>query len=444
MNFKLGQNSHDTLSDKLINEQQEKVCNIDDESCSSKLNGLKLEDLVTSNKDGGPLSDGKYTAAFVRTVGGFAGPQTVIVSKDPTDRSYDLKPKFNFDADIKQRFNPNFVTPNEKVKKEIEDASKNFKTEVNKLFGKFGQIKLAIEDKGYSLNTTEKEIIDTIFKDGFTIEGHADGSPPSKVNNRIKRDHGGEAFGGITDLYERNTWLANNRAKNILTEFLNYLNNWEGNFLSGDTKSYLINKLQLKENGGLSTITVVNHLNKDGSKNPSEIGEEFRKIEFKPLTLGDITIPINYTIPGTKDKVTKEGTKTGTFTHEIQTDRGNYEVEILQMENPGLGGNLWWGVSKDDMDKIPKINEGSVNGDSIVTIFSPDSDRVTPKIFANGVYFGQLAEGNTMIKGQATHVTKPGALFIDEDNSKIETYNGKKYIELSRYRIHFERALYKN
>ena len=296
--------------------------------------------------------------------------------------------------------------------------AKMFRNNINKLFRDIKNFDAKIEE-------TDKDIIEMFIKNGFVVEGHADGSPPSKVTDKIKSDHGGEAFDGITDLYERNNWLAEKRARNLFNLFINKLENLEKWGIDDEAKNYLINTLKLQENGGKSTLKIVNHLNTDGTVNKGEIGPQYRTMNFIPDFNETITLNREIKIKGPKKAILLE--------KELQPEmikiyHDGKKIDVFRTTD---GKDTFIGV--ENLDGIPKITNTTFDGSSKIFIGTKDG------IFGiNNYRLGQIRPTGGMESNQLTTPDNSLWCYIEELSYKFEE-GGKVYKKLYPFMLAFTR-----
>ena len=296
--------------------------------------------------------------------------------------------------------------------------AKMFRNKINKLFRDIKSFNEKIEE-------TDKDIIEMFIKNGFVVEGHADGSPPSKVTDKIKSDHGGEAFDGITDLYERNNWLAEKRARNLFNLFINKLENLEKWGIDDEAKNYLINTLKLQENGGKSTLKIVNHLNTDGTVNKGEIGPQYRSMNFIP--------DFNETITLNREIKIKEPKKAKLLEKELEPEtieiyHNGKKIDAFRTTD---GKDTFIGV--ENLDGIPKITNTTFDGSSKITVKNIGNDE----ILINDYKLGQLSSNTG--RGKYLLITEKDACwcYIEELSYKFEE-GGKVYKKLYPFMLGFD------
>jgi len=339
-------------------------------------------------------------------------------SEEEEDKPITLKPKFKFKSDVKESFGNSIITPTRMLDGIITVRAKMFRNNINKLFRDIKNFDAKIEE-------TDKDIIEMFIKNGFVVEGHADGSPPSKVTDKIKSDHGGEAFDGITDLYERNNWLAEKRAKNLFNLFINKLENLEKWGIDDEAKNYLINTLKLQENGGKSTLKIVNHLNTDGTINKGEIGPQYRSMNFIPDFNETITLNREIKI---KEPVESKLLKKELEPKETKIKHNGKEIDAFRTTD---GKYTYIGV--ENLDGIPKITNTTFDGSSKIFIGTKDG------IFGiNNYRLGQIRPTGGMESNQLTTPDNSLWCYIEELSYKFEE-GGKVYKKLYPFMLAFTR-----
>lgn len=322
---------------------------------------------------------------------------------------------FVFAAD--QQFNPALVTPNQNLIASLKISAQ-----------KLASILFDIYNK-----TKNKQSVLDYLNTGFKIIGHADGSRPIKTNSTIETDHrnaGAKSiYDGITNLYDRNTWLARTRARiaynifvdNVLTSAENLSPIFNKSFLNS-----IDSILSLTEDGGKSTIEVENHLNKNGT-GTAETGPEFRRMEFKPQFKGEIQTEPEKNIPARTETYIEPGTKEGETQVPIFRGSGGLgTVPAMQLQNPGIKGDLYWGVSEKTIKEynIPIVKDNKFNGKSVVP-----GEIKGNTIYVGGINFGDIAEEQSG-GGGAILFTTTGRLFIDANTARVSTVGNTKYYEI--------------
>jgi hypothetical protein len=346
------------------------------------------------------------------------GPSKTQVIK-PGEPKFDTDiPKYEIEIFGGQGFNPNFVTPNEETKKKIKEDSKRLVDEISEI---------------YNFNKNIDDVI-KFLGNGFLIEAHADGSVPlaTRKNRDVVADHkkysSAGLYGGTKDLYDRNSWLAKKRGENVYRLFINNTSNYlYETFGKNEELIDLVNSTLLpKSSGGKSDLTIVNHLNKDGSANPSEIGVEFRKIVFTPrFDVSPIKKQIGLTEPKVEDKI-DPGTFQGII--DIPVMRGTTDDTIigLQLKDEAFAGSLWWGISETEYEKnkeiIPWISDSEFNNKSAVT------GKIENNVLSiENISFGEMGSNKA---DKTKPYSSSGRICINGAGGKIRTYQGEKYYEV--------------
>ena len=416
MNFKLGQKSAD-----LLKEQGEKPCDLTTEK--GILKTCKLTFTKELGKNMGKVNVGNSSYMTTRVVTFVTSGEISIpsIEKTPSEEGKDkpitLYPKFEFKSDIRQSFGNSIITPTPSLNKIINIKAKNFRNNINKLFRDIKNFDAKIEE-------TDKDIIEMFIKNGFVVEGHADGSPPSKVTDKIKSDHGGEAFDGITDLYERNNWLAEKRARNLFNLFINMLENLEKWEIDDEAKNYLINTLKLQENGGKSTLKIVNHLNTDGTINKGEIGPQYRSMNFIP--------DFNETITLNREIKIKEPKKAKLLKKELEPEtikiyHNGKKIDAFRTTD---GKDTFIGV--ENLDGIPKITNTTFDGSSEIYIGTKND------IFGiNNYILGPIRPTGGLGSNQLTTPKDSFWCYVEELSYKFEE-GGKVYKKLYPFMLGFD------
>jgi hypothetical protein len=255
-----------------------------------------------------------------------------------------------------QSFNPNMITINRQVTNSIRENAKNIVDTLLEIY------KLRPE--------TALSNIKKFLNKGFNLRGHADGSIPmeTNINNTDHANFGnGQLYGGNTTPNSRNRWLAEQRARNAYSIFMDELTKQlNKNFkripeiIETVTKIFTIG-------GGFTTLNIQDHLNSDGTANTREQGAQFRRFEFNPTFNSNIPIEIETVTPGRTETKIIPGTKYGKTTLNLSEDltaMGTIEG-IVHFNEVGLNTkDEWWGVKEEDLVKLPTINQGTFNGNT--------------------------------------------------------------------------------
>ena len=344
----------------------------------------------------------------------FLGPQT-IEKEIPAEESKEYKKPGSKEISIEgQSFQPNLVSIDEQT--------------INSLKQSAGSLVETLKDIHDFDPKNSLSNITKFLNKGFRLEAHADGSVPTATmkNRDVVRDHRLYSkkglYGGERTPYKRNEWLAKSRGLNAYRIFLNELKNLV--YKSFNDEKIIDKILEILSLGtGYTTFKVVNHLNQDGSQNPSEIGPQFRKFDMIQTFLVDIPIEKTKTTPGRTEKVREKGTEEGIVKLPIEFGGENF-VEVYQAEDEAIKGSVWFGISKSDMEsgKIPKIGKGEFNGNQKV-----NGQITNGNIYIDDFNFGRLKEtsGN-----KDEHSVAPGLLCIDMTNNNPRIFGEKEYFQL--------------
>jgi hypothetical protein len=315
-----------------------------------------------------------------------------------------------------QQFNPALVTPNQNLIEAINFSAK-----------KLAKTLLEV----YNKTKNKKSILDYL-NEGFKIIGHADGSRPVKTNDLIASNHrnagANSIYNGITNLYDRNTWLATTRARISYNLFVDEVLKNAASLSDIFDKSLLNsidNILSLNEDGGRSNIEIVNHLSRDGSAT-NQIGPEYRRMEFKPKFNTEIQVEPEKNIPARTERYIEPGTKEGET--QVPIFRGNEglgTVPATQRQNPNIKGDLYWGVTEKTIKEfnIPIVKNNKFNGKSIVT-----GEIKGETMYVDGIDFGSINKSSSGVGGILFDTS--GRLFVDMDTAKLFTEGKTKYYEI--------------
>jgi hypothetical protein len=370
----------------------------------------------------------KFSLKFSSVLAGLGGGWKSKTTIPGTQKPPISVPGQTFTFNANNQFGNNLITPTSVVVKQLEEEAKRL---------------VEIMNKVYLTNGRDKNAILKFLGNGFIIEGHADGSPPSFVDATITADHQNNGFNivfdGITNLFQRNDWLATQRAKVSYNIFLNTIKNSAPRLAQVFTDKSLMDKimgiLKLNDNGGKSILRVVNHLNQDGSANPAEIGPTFRRMDFIPqLTSSDSETTFEPTPP--KEKINlADGTYIGLLTLPIfrgQQDE-KFSVPGVQLKMEGQPG-LFWGVDEETMIKykniLPVITPTEFNGKSKVAAVISGRELIIDNIDMGTIY--KASSANALEQYKTT-----GRLCVDRSLRRPQMYKEKKYYPVMFYEVTF-------
>lgn len=275
-----------------------------------------------------------------------------------------------------ESFDPNFITPKDSTIKSLKNSAKSVVSAVEAI--------IKLDPKEALTN------IDKFLGNGFYVEGHADGSPP--IETRLSAtDHGKLGlYGGNKKTYDKNTWLAENRAKRAYSVFKKELDSlMSTNFSDAKIIDAVVNKFILND----KKLKIINHLNRDGSANLSEIGPQFRKMVFIPTFKTELEIPITTKIPGREEKTTIEGTKEGTITIPVFED-GKGGFEGIMVKDSGIPGGVFMGVTSEDANRLHEITDTTYDGKEVVM-----GEIKGKEFLIDGRFSGVITELNSNTKG---------------------------------------------
>jgi hypothetical protein len=264
-------------------------------------------------------------------------------------------PKFEYTTIQGQSFRDNFIG----IDKNVTNSLIQNARELNKTFREIYQLK----------PTEALENIKKFLNRGFELEGHADGNIPSatRLNQTDHANFGnGQLYGGNTTPNSKNTWLAEQRARNAYNIFMKELSRLlKTTFYDNSEIIELITNI-LTIGGGYTTLNVVDHLNQNGTRNSREIGPEYKRFEFKPTFKTNIPIPISTFVPPTEKIEVEKGDEVGNVS--IYLYEYNQDILIPGMvyfdNNLFSQNDKWVGVTKDVLEKykIPILSDGKLNG----------------------------------------------------------------------------------
>lgn len=358
----------------------------------------------------------KFNFSFGSMVFNALGPSTTIVKKPGEPGTEERAPQKTIEFEVLQGFNPNFVTPNEESKERVKMGAEELVKEIYEIFN-------------FNKNIEDVKIF---LGDGFNIESHADGSVPlaTTKNKDVVSDHKnyGGLYGGTKDYYDRNTWLAKKRGENIYRIFMNNLKNYLYEYFDKNYKiiDLVYTTLSPKSSGGKTDFTIVNHLNKDGSANTSEIGTEYRKILFEPrFDKTPLTKKTEPTKP-TEVEVETPGTYTGLVDIPILKGDDTKKIQGVQLNDEAYTGSLWLGISVEEYEKnkniIPWVGNTEFNKKGQVS-GKFDGDV----LMIDNISFGTMRYNKS---DKTNRYSSSGRICVNGASGKIRNYEGIKYYEV--------------
>jgi hypothetical protein len=258
-------------------------------------------------------------------------------------------------------YRANYVSITPEILSEIEEMAKNIAAAII-IANKIGKL-------------------EEFLGNGIQVTSSADSDVPREVNinNTDHGNNGGKLYGGAKTPYEKNSWLASKRGQNILKVLITKIVS-RCNSISPELGSTVNDILTSK-----SKVSIINHLNPDGTSNKSKMGENFKSIVIKPLFATEKSVPDFGTTPDKTAKTTKEGTKIGY----IQVSAGsgsNTMIEVYQSKDDT--GNTVWGVLENI--ELPIYNGDSIDGQTKPVAEIRGIIGVGGEMYINNKFFGKF------------------------------------------------------